>query len=135
MVLADTLSRAYRVPSETERTASKMLQGETERGVEVIKMAQYLLISEATQSQMQAETKAGYIVLELKTAIRQGWPPQKSEVAGCIHDYFPFREELTLQNGLIFKRERLIIPTALRDSMLTKLHSTHIGIQGCLRRA
>lgn len=105
MVLADTLSRAYRVPSQKERTASKTLQGETERDVEVIKMAQYLLISEATQSQMQAETEAGSIVLEMKTAIRQGWPPQKSEFAGCIHDYFPFREELTLQNGLIFKRE------------------------------
>ena len=130
MVLADTLSRANRVPSKTERTASKTLQGETERDVEVIKMAQYLLISEATQShdQMQAETEAGSIVLEQKTAIRQGWPPQKSEFAGCIHD-FPFREELTLQNGLIFKRERLlIIPTALRDSMLAKLHSTHIQV-------
>lgn len=33
MVLADTLSRAYRVPSQTERTASKTLQGETERDV------------------------------------------------------------------------------------------------------
>lgn len=45
MVLADTLSRAYRVPSETERTASETLRGETERDVEVIKMAQYLYLS------------------------------------------------------------------------------------------
>ena len=132
MVLADTLSRAYRVPSETERTASETLRGETERDVEVIKMAQYLYLSLKLR---RNRSRPRLIVLELETAIRQGWPPQKSEVAGCIHDHFPFREELTLQNGLIFKRKRLIIPTALTDSMLATLHSTHMGIQVCLRRA
>ena len=55
---------------------------------------------------------AGSILRELKVIIRQGWPPQKSEVAVCIHDYFPFRDELTLQNGLIIKGERLVVPTA-----------------------
>ena len=74
-VLADTLSRAYRVPSETEMTASKTLRGESERDVEVINMAQYLPISETTQTQIQAETEADSILRELKAAIRQGWPP------------------------------------------------------------
>ena len=62
MVLADTLSRAYRVPSETEMTSSKTLRGETERDVEVIHMAQFLPISETMQTQMQAETEADSIL-------------------------------------------------------------------------
>ena len=40
-----------------------------------------------------------------------------------------------MQNGLIFKGERLVVPTSLREEMTEKLHSSHIGIQGCLRRA
>ena len=81
MVLADTPSRGYRVPSETERTASTTLRGEPERDIEVINMAHYLPISAATQSQIQVETEADSTLRELKAAIRQGLPPQKSEVA------------------------------------------------------
>ena len=40
-----------------------------------------------------------------------------------------------MQNGLIFKGEILVVPTSLREEMAEKLHSSHIGIQGCLRRA
>ena len=127
MVLANTLSRAYRVPCETKMTASKTLRGETERDVDVINMHNICLSQKLRKLRCKQKKKQ----TELKAAIRQGWPPQKSEVAVCIHDYFPF----TLQNGFIFKGERLVVPTALRDNMLVKLHSSHIGILGCLRRA
>ena len=70
MILADTISKAYRVPSETKMLASKPLRDETERDIEVINMAQYLPISEATQTQMEAETEADSILRELKAAIR-----------------------------------------------------------------
>ena len=47
-----------------------------------------------------------------------------------LHCYYPFREELTIQNGVIFKGERVVIPAALHNSMINKLHSSHLGIQG-----
>ena len=71
MILADTISKAYRVPFETKMLASKPLRDEPERDIEVINMAQYLPISEATQTQMEAETEADSILRELKAAIRQ----------------------------------------------------------------
>lgn len=137
MVLADTLSRAYRVQSDAtlEQNYPEELRGETARDVESINMAQYLPVSEETQLKMQTATEADPVLRELKAAIRRGWPMIKQDVPICIHDYFPFRDELTLQNGLIFKGERLVVPTAMRDDLLHKLHSSHIGIQGCLRRA
>ena len=52
-----------------------------------------------------------------------------------VGKYFPFRDELTLQNGIIFKGERIVIPSSLRSDMMAKIHASHIGIQGCLRRA
>ena len=39
------------------------------------------------------------------------------------------------QDGIIFKGLRCIIPATLRQKIREKLHSTHIGVQGCLRRA
>ena len=52
-----------------------------------------------------------------------------------LHCYYPFREELTIQNGVIFKGERVVIPAALHNSIINKLHSSQLGIQGTLRRA
>ena len=42
---------------------------------------------------------------------------------------------MTIQNGLIFQGNRVVIPRAMRDTMVKKIHSSHIGINGCLRRA
>ena len=137
IVLADTLSRAYIVQSDAtpEQNYPEELRGETARDVESINMAQYLPVSEETQLKMQTTTEADPVLRELKTAIRRGWPTIKQDVPICIHNYFLFRDELTLQNCLIFKGERLVVPTAMGDDMLHKLHSSHIGIQGCLSRA
>ena len=52
-----------------------------------------------------------------------------------IRNYFPFREELSLQNELVFKGERLVISASDKDEMLAKIYVSHIGIQGSLRRA
>ncbi len=142
MVLADTLSRAYRkrtcastADTEDVVVIDDDLRGETEKEVEHINMIQYLPVTEATQAAIQKATESDDTLMELKSAIRKGWPVTKEEVSVSIREYFPFREELTLQNGLIFKGERLVIPTSMRSEMLSKLHKSHIGVQGCLRRA
>ena len=42
---------------------------------------------------------------------------------------------MSLQNGLVFKGERLVIPTRIREDMKARVHASHIGIQSCLGRA
>ena len=84
---------------------------------------------------MQRATEEDEDLRDLKTVIRHSWPLRKEDVPVKVRDYFPFRDELTMQNRLIFKGERLVVPTSLREEMTEKLHSSHTGIQGCLRRA
>ena len=52
-----------------------------------------------------------------------------------LSPYYSYRDELAVQDGLIFKGERVIIPLSLRKEMKEKIHSSHLGIEGCLRRA
>ena len=59
----------------------------------------------------------------------------KSEVPSCVHPYFHVRDELAVQNGIIFRGERCIIPRAFRPSILNQIHSSHLGSEGCLRRS
>ena len=49
--------------------------------------------------------------------------------------YFHTRDEYTVQDGLVFKGDRVVIPYHLRAEMREAIHTSHIGIEGCLRRA
>ena len=122
MYLADTLSRAFIQSSKNDDS----VRGEVAKDTESINMVQYLPVSETTQNTIRSA---------MKTTIREGWPETKDHLPVKIRDYFPFREELTLQNGLVFKGERLVVPASAGDEMKAKIHASHIGIQGCLRHA
>ena len=126
MVLADTLSRAY---------GSSTSSGETEQDAEAVYIIQYLPVSEETQTAIQNATESDDTLRELKSTIRLGWPLTKDVAPVSVGNYFPFRDKLTLQNGIIFKGERIVIPSSLRSDMMAKIHASHIAIQGCLRRA
>lgn len=71
---------------------------------------------------------------ELKRLIQKGWPEDISQVPKSVKCYYSFREELICQEGLIFKGERLVIPKVLREDMMQRMHHSHLGVQGCLRR-
>ena len=49
--------------------------------------------------------------------------------------YTSYKDELTVQNGVIFRGERLVIPVSLRSEMKKSIHQSHLGIEGCLRLA
>ena len=45
-----------------------------------------------------------------------------------IRSYFPYRDELTVYNGLVLKGNRIVIPAILRNDLLTVVHESHLGI-------
>ena len=53
----------------------------------------------------------------LMTVVLEGWPK--------------FRE-INAQDGLLFKGEHLTVPSNLRKEMIEMVHSSHLGIEGCL---
>ena len=98
-------------------------------------MVDYLPISSARLREIQDATASDETLQTLKTVIINGWPATRQEVHTNILPYFHIRDELAAQNGIIFRGDRCIIPKALRPQILLRLHSAHLGIEGCLRRA
>ena len=45
--------------------------------------------------------------------ILMGWPETRSEVPNEIKVYFPHRDELTVDEGIVFKGAKLVIPPSL----------------------
>ena len=130
MYLADTLSRAYQSPNEEEPERS-----ETEKEVESIHAVEYLAISEVQLNEIKQETARDSTLQTLKHMILKGWPDSKASVPVEIIPYFNIREELAVQDGIIFKGPRCIIPQSLRKKVKQKIHRAHTGVQSCLRRA
>ena len=49
--------------------------------------------------------------------------------------YYNVRHELTVQTGLVFKDNRIVVPTSVRKEIIGMVHRSHQGIQGGIRRA
>jgi hypothetical protein len=64
---------------------------------------------------------------KLKIYISNGWPQQRSQVAQECKEFWNYKEELVLEDGLIFKGERMVIPLKLQPKFLSDLHKPHMG--------
>ena len=54
---------------------------------------------------------------------------------GFFSQTVDMRDELTLQDGLIFKANTVVIPRSLHADMKARVHSSHLGTESCPRRA
>lgn len=59
----------------------------------------------------------------LKVTILAGWPDTKNERPQCIRAYRPYRDKLTVHNGVIFRGNCHHFKSILRPGMLTILVS------------
>ena len=53
----------------------------------------------------------------LKMTVLEGWPETKQEVRHLIAEYWTFCDEIGVYNGVLYKGDQVIIPTALRKEM------------------
>ena len=83
--------------------------------------------------QIRAHTEAD--LSELKKLIQHGWPENKDQVKQEVRHYFNIHHDLTIADGVVLKGERIVIQRSLRKDVMKDVHSSHIGIEGCLRRA
>ena len=85
-----------------------------------INMASYLPTAEERLEEIRRETRNDPSLQELKCVITLGWPEDKSKVAPQVHPFFSIRDELTIQDGLIFRGQRVVVPQSLRPMIKTK---------------
>ena len=67
----------------------------------------------------------------LKHTIMQGWPSSIKQVPQVLQPYWTFREELTVEDGLILKGIRIAIPAKKHETILKLIHEGHLGLNKC----
>ena len=131
MHIADALSRAY--PKGSAPVREK--QSEFCHQVQDIVLVEHLPIPSESLNQLRDETAKDQSLQILMQVVLTGWPKHKHLAPLELQTYFSSRNELSVQDGLLFKGNRVVIPTSLRQSIIQRIHSTHMDIEGSLRRA
>ena len=86
--------------------------------------------SNSSQQTRIARQKDDELVLLMQT-ITHGWPSTIKEVPSVLKSYWTFREELMIEDGIILKGTRIIIPAKKCEAVLKLFHEGHLGLNKC----
>ena len=73
--------------------------------------------------------------INLLQTIMNGFPSNRYDLHNDLLPYWKIREDLYIDDDLILYGTRVVIPSALRCQVLTRLHDSHRGIEATKRRA
>ena len=76
---------------------------------------------------VKTETQKDGTLQQLALYVHHGWPGQKTDCDPSTFPYWLSREEITLEDGILFRGIQMIIPETLRRKFLGLLHKGHLG--------
>ena len=83
-----------------------------------------------------AEATAKDVVLQsVIDHISMGWKSSKRNVPVEILPYWNIKDELSFNDAIIYRGDRIVVPATLRKTLIIKLHQAHMGTGSTLRRA
>jgi len=96
-----------------------------------------LVASDETIKRLMTAASDDNEYTQLLRQIAAGWPESPSDLPPNLRAYHTFSEELSSNNGLVFKRHRLVVPLPMCADILDRLHvhDARTDVNGCLRCA
>ena len=125
-VIADSLSRV---------TPLEFQDSNAEKDILAVNFLQYSSIEERERDEVLQETSKDKELQSLKHYISTGWPSKRSQIPVSLHPYWNYRDELTVESGILMKNSKVLIPETLRQKYLKQIHQGHQGIEACRSRA
>ncbi|KAL7865994.1 hypothetical protein SRHO_G00112410 [Serrasalmus rhombeus] len=127
---ADTLTRAPLKRGVTP--ADKELFEDTNIYIDMV--MENLPASTAYLEELKDQLQRDSVCARVMQLCTESWP-----VGGlkepALKFYWAERALLTVQDGLLLKGQRLVIPSTMRNDVLAKLHEGHQGVVKCRERA
>lgn len=131
MVIADTLSRDYLPDTGKECDNSDVIALFEE--ICSVDMAENVAITDERLEDIRQKSSQDVELQTLKETILDGWPTHCKDVAEIIRPYFTYRDELSVDGGLIFRGPCIVVPKCLRSYMIKQIHYAHTGIESTIR--
>ena len=125
-VISDVLSRV---------TPLEFQDSNAEKDILAVNFLQYSSIKERERDEVLQETNKDKELQSLKHYISTGWPAKRSQIPVFLHPYWNYRDELTIESGILMKNSKVLIPETLKQKYLIQIHQGHQGIEACRSRA
>ena len=77
-------------------------------------------------------TENDQTLVKLKEVVYNGWPEYRKQCPQDLWEYWTFRCEIVIEDGMILKGNRIIIPKSLRQQVLDAIHCGHQGENKCI---
>ena len=86
-----------------------------------------LSISADRMTELQRETLADATMQKLAKFIKEGWPGHERSVPPDVKPFFPLRDKLVIENDVILKGQKAVVPKSLQLKYIAILHKGHMG--------
>lgn len=139
-VVADALSRASLNPNDGELDLMKKIhiyEISAERiyeSIEKVDVVKDLQVADSRIEKIKLETDKDSTMQILMKYIKEGWPKYK-QVHQSAKVYHKYKDELSVDKGLILRKDKIVIPLSLRKEMVESVHISHGGIENTLKLA
>ena len=125
LIIADALSRA---PVCTPTAADELLQQEVNAYANFV--VEHLPASEQHLQEFRQCQESDEVCQQI-TEFCQSGRPKREDLSAAVRPYLPLSAELTVQEGLLLRGGRIVVPPPLRKELLDRVHSGHQGITKC----
>ena len=88
-------------------------------------MTEGLSVSQANVGATIFHCASDCVLQKLIQVTLGGWPSQTSYTDLDVRAYYNVRHELTVQNGLVFKDNIIVVPTIVRKYIIATVHRSH----------
>ncbi|KAK5868036.1 hypothetical protein PBY51_012483 [Eleginops maclovinus] len=102
MYVADTLSRA-----PTTQTSQSPAENDA---YEVMSVS---YVSTARLEELRKHTAEDEDLQALSAVINRGWPIRQNQLQPAVSLFFPYRDEMTVEEGIVMKGHKTVIPQSL----------------------
>ena len=128
LTTADALSRS----PTTRKDVQDLLSREAEQLINMI--IETAPISNVKLQRIRETVQNDNVCKTVLNCCKNGWP-KVSKLSKDMLPFYNLPNDLSVQNGLLLKREAIIIPDMLRKNILEKIHEGHQGVNKCRDRA
>jgi len=126
MFLADTLSRVFlKDPVQEDNDIKSVIHF----------VSKHLAVSSEKRKALRDATNKDEVFKQVMQYHLQGWPEYIQNVSFGTQLYWNFRQDILIDDGLIFVKDRLVIPSSMRLEILRSLHEGYLGEEKCKKNA
>ena len=92
-------------------------------------------VSKARLQELRLATQSDQTLCSLTKTVHEGWPQSKKDCPNQLLDFWSFRQEISEEDGLLYRNQRLTVPHSEMLETLKVLHLGHYAVDKMHPRA